>query len=326
MKKKVWITLIVVGAVALISLMVWLICMANAPAKLDTSVEPISQVNYNNYNAFSRLDYKGGELAWQHDFLRVNKLTILDDGGNTTMLTDISAPFQLAGDRIVYEKDDQLRYRIRSNGEDDLIAGDVYHFLVVEDGVLYLSGSTLYRYYWDDRNDTLAYGIYEFYYYNGRVYAVTKNDRLVEPVSPGNWREIYDFYNDQLPQRLQFQGDHAIYEFQNELHYISLTDGSTKTIPIAEGSDVSSKVGFICDEEQMYLSFQAIRYNGSIVNDIEDAHNGLWRVDSETGHQEKLSDQYFHQLYLFEGDQLFGVIDQDLYQIDTHTGRSTKIT
>ena len=327
MKKKLWIPITIIAVALLVGVIAWLCYVAVAPVNLDISVEPVSQVNYNNYDAFSRLDYKGGELAWQSDFLFVNKLTILDDSGNSTMLTGISVPFQLSGNRVVYEKNGELRWRNRNTGDEELVAADVMSFIALEDGVLFLSDRTLYQYRWDGDCATISRGVHEFFYHNQTVYIFTEDGWLVELPTTGKWRMIYDFSGKGygLPMILKFQGNYAIYEFCNVLRYISLVDGDTRTVRIAEGNHVNNRISYICDEERLFVSFQATHTDGSIVTDIQDENNGLWEIGSD-GEKIKLSNQVFEELYLFEGNQLFGVRKNNLYQIDVETGDVTRIT
>jgi len=327
MKKKLWIPLVIVIAAIMLCVSVWLVHGAITPVKLNYTVKPISQINYNNYNVFSRLDYKGTELAWQNSFLISDKLTVLDSNGSTSIVADIDAPFQLCGNRVVYLKNDELRWRDRTTGEDDLISVDVYSFLAVEDGVLYRSDSTLYRHQWGGHSTTISYGVSSFFYHNGTVYIVTEDHWLVEPLDVGNWRKIFDFQGIgySVPIELQFQGDFAIYQSHHDLHYISLIDGKTTNVPIPERASFTDRVCYICDEKSLFLSFQDTHANGSIVTDVDNVNNGLWEY-STIGLKRKLCDEVFEQLYLFEGNQLFGVRNNDLFRIDTQTGKITKIT
>lgn len=321
MKKKVWISIVALVTISLLVLVLWAFHAVQQPEKLTIAVQPVKQINYNNYYENTRLDYRGEQLAWQ----RGNKLTVLDDDGNTSGLSGIPSPFQLLEDRVVYLKNDDLMCRMRTGGTEEYLASGVVSFIALDDGVLYLSDGTLRRYTWDEQRTTLGYGLEAFFYHKETIYAVTSNRWMVELRADGTWREIYEFEELSLPMVLKFQNGYAIHQFGNELHYIALKDGTLRTLVLAEGEEVNNRIRYICDESRLFLSYQATETDGSIVTDVEDEKNGVWQI-STAGEETKLTDEVFEQLYLFEGNRLFGVRENDLFQIDTESGIVTQIT
>lgn len=326
MKKRFWIGLAAAAAALVIGFVVFIFIEAKSPAKLDLNVEPVTSVNYNNYYDHTRLDYKGGELAWQSSFLFNNKLTMLDGSGETSVLSGISAPFQLLEDRVVYEKNGDLMCRMRSTGEDELLASHVGSFLAVEDGVLYLSGTTLHKCYWSGQHATLGQGLLRFYYHHDTLYALNGDQILLRLESDGTWREQYTPDWRSWPIDLKFHGDHGVYTEQNQLCFFDLTTGDTETVRFTDRKHVNDRFIYICDDERLFVSFYATETDGSIVNKVEHPDNGVWRVDVATGEVERLCDKVFDRLYLFEGNRLFGVMDNDLFQIDVYTGQVTRVS
>jgi len=299
------------------------------PEKLDIAVEPVYEVNYNNYYEDTRLDYRGGQMAWQTGF----KLTLVKDDGTTSSLSGIPSAFQLLDDRVLYMKNDDLMCRMLSGGTDDFLSSGVSSFIALEDSVLYLSNGALRKHQWDDQDLVLGYGIEEFFYHHNKIYVITDKGWLVELQSDGTWREIYDFNQTDftLPMTLKFQKNCAIYQFSNELCFISLTDGSTKTVPLAETKSVDNHISYICDDQRLFVSFLTAEAEDSTDTAAEDSpetnkDDGVWKITGVSGEKNKLCDETFEQLYLFENNRLFGVRGNDLFQIDTETGVVTQIS
>ena len=103
------------------------------------------------------------------------------------------------------------------------------------------------------------------------------------------------------------------------LVFISMETGKTERLSIVENAGANDRAYLICDETQIFFSYHATRTNGSIVTDIESENNGVWQINAETKEVRKISDTYFHSLYLCDGI-LWGVSDGEISRIAVPSG------
>lgn len=294
---------------------------------LDIQVYPIEQVNYNNYITDNKLDYKGNQFAWQSGSSFTSKLTVLNSNGEYTVFSGITSSFQILNDRIVYKKGDKLLQRSLSDQQEQCIAQEVSEFVATENAAFYLVGSTIFQYRWMDRNTArLKDNIMQFYIHNDRLHAIEQNGSLIRLEDDGTWQNLCMLQITEYPFYVMPQGDFVISRFRNELVYTNIYTGRAETICLSEGDYANHRICFICDDQQLFVSFQATRTDGSIVRDISNADNGVWCVNFQRKQRKKLCDDTFDQLYLFANKQLFGVKDNQLFQIDTETGDVEKIS
>lgn len=298
-------------------------CMTPKEESLDFQVLPIEQVNYNNYMGMSRLDYKGNKIAWAN-----HSLTVVDDTGEHDHFSGISEPFQLLNDRIVFLKGNELFWYSPEHDKKHCISWDVSQFIATEEGVFYTTQGELYRYSWTQASsEQLQQNIELFYLHHDRLYAIDADMHLMVLDDQDRWEYLCTITTPlEIPMQFMPQGDFLITKYCNELVYTNIYTGATESIAFTQDSYANNKINYICDDQHLYVSFQATKTNGSLVRDIDHADNGVWYIDAQRNTPQKLCEEVFQELYLFEGNQLFGVIGNQIYQIDTVTGEVQEIT
>ena len=128
-----------------------------------------------------------------------------------------------------------------------------------------------------------------------------------------------------FPFRFMLQGDKIVYEHQNSLRLVSLYSGEMEEITFTKRTHANDDFVFICDKEQIFVSFCARNTNGSIVSDVKDKSNGLWKINLLTLQAEKISEETYDELFLV-GDVLFGIFENNVFQISTSTYKSVQVT
>lgn len=327
MKKKVLCIGLAIGLLVVGSLLVCLLINSARPVRITMDVKPAGQINYNNYIVDNRLDYKNNQFAWQNNSLFGSKLTLLSDSDTPSVLSGITAPFQLLKDRVVFIKNGNLLVRMLSGKQDKCISEKTTSFIAREDAVLYLSEGMLLQYNWFDQNTSvLGENVYQFFIHQDQLYVVNLDEQLLRLEQNGTWCKLYAFQMTSYPFCVMPQGNSVVYLKNNELQYVDILTGISETVCLTDGNYANNRINFICDDNSLFVSFQATETDGSIVKDVDHANNGVWSVDHQTKEKEKVCNETFSQLYLFEGNQLFGVKDDKLYQIDTESGNVTQIS
>lgn len=299
----------------------YLVHKAREVEALHIQVCPIAQVNYNNYIADNKLDYKGNQFAWQNGYAFASKMTVLNSNGEYTVHSGITNPFQILDDCVVYKQGDKLLQRSLSNQQEQCIAREVSDFVATENAVFYLAGSTLFQHSWMDRNTAkLKDNIVQFYIHNDQLHVIDQNGYLMRLEVDGTWQDLCMLQITEYPFCVMPQGNFVISLRCNELVYTDIYTGATETICLSKGHYGNNRICFICDDQQLFVSFQATQTDGSIVRDIPHTDNGIWCVNFQTKQIDKLCNDTFDQLYLFAEKQLFGVKDNQLFQIDTEIG------
>lgn len=327
MKKNVLCIILIVGILVALLSLGFTIYIVQKPDDITLTVEPVEQVNYNNYLNDNQLDFKGNHFAWLNRSVFNSQLTLLTNNGEVSNISGVSAPFQLLKDRIVFIKNRTLQSHMINSQDNQMLAENVSSFIALPDIVLYQSDGHLYRYDWDGGKSLLLYeNVQQFYIHQDQVYVIDSSFRLVRQNTDGTWTELVTLSVNALPVRFLQQGDFVVYNEINRLVFVDITTGATEVVQLVDGGYANNRMNFICDDARLFVSFQATTTDGSLVTDIDHVNNGLWSINPQTKEKTKLCEDVFEQLYLFEGNHLFGVRNNDLFQIDINTGAVTKVS
>ena len=227
----------------------------------------------------------------------------------------------------MFIKNGNLNQRIYSNTQDIRIAVNVSSFIAFKNGVLFLTEDTLFQYDWcTASSNAIGENVYSFFIHHNYIYVVDYDGNLMRLETDGTWVKLYTFQVPSYPFYVMPQGGTVIYRAYNELRFVDLATGKTEAVRLANDNYANNRVNFICDDSRLFVSFQATTTNGSIVTDVQNTSNGVWFIDPKTKEMEKLCDDVFEQLYLFDANQLFGVKNDHLFQINIETGLVTKVS
>ena len=301
---------------------------------LTFSLKESNVINYNNYtNCISNdynLDYRDGKFALSEPTLFGSKLTIFDTDEKTNVYRKFSSYFQLCGKQIVYLNSGDL---FLSNFDTQtMIASKVDTYVAHKEGIVYSINV----------GETEQFSIYWYDFESQNHVLVTENavqyclsDDKLAVLTEDSWITVYT--KEEAEKYLQIEIDKWPFDFQlcnNQIVYLNsechlkivgLDTKELHTVKLNESSLSNSRIAYICNDEQIYCSFQATHTNGSIVNSIAMKTNGIWVINSVTLEKRKICDETFERLYLFDSDLLIGIKDGDAYQIDVTTGNTLKV-
>lgn len=273
-----------------------------------------------------------------------SQLTILDDAGNYTYLNGITPPFQLFGDKVVYEKYGNLMMRDIATGKNERIARNVDIFIAYDQSIYYLTYYTWNQQEQSGSNALFAYdlmsgetrtmhkNISTFYIKNEKVYAFSFDgsfgieDLMEMPLEGGEAKKLHEFHASSLPYHVKACQEYIVYKEDNGIVFENIHTGKKQSVTVAKREYIRNRIDFICDDKFVYVSYQTTKANGSIVSAIEDEANGLYKIDPQTLAIEKLSSETYDFLYLFDGDQLFANKGNKLFKLDCETGQATELT
>lgn len=297
--------------------------------KVPYQPEELATVNYNNYLQDNLIDYKGNMFACLEKELFASKLVLTDNMGDTKQVDGIYAPFQLYKDCVVFLKGNQLRLKELTEGNTLKIASGVQHFLVYKDLVLYLSEmNQLYAYDLLQEEQRLLYeDVIQYCMHQEKLFVVDKNDMLVElSLSDNSKKEICSLEIQAYPFTIMSQGQYLVIDYApNSLGFLDIESSEIKSFSLTDSQYANHKITFICDDSYVFFSFQATKTNGSIVTDIVDDNNGVWKINPQTLEKEKIVSETFDTLYLFEEKLLFGTKNNMIYKIDIEDKQITRI-
>ena len=327
MKKRTIFISVIVGIGILLAIGLWFALDTLKPEHLEINVKPVQSVNYNNYVLDNCLDCKKGVLAWQSNSLFLPKLTLISQHDDVSALLGITAPFQLLDDRVVYIKNGTLKVTHLNNKQDEQIAKDVSSFIATENRILYLSEDFLLQYEFDTKEKcVLGDNVYQFIMYQEKVYVVGIDSQLKLLETDGSWSIIYTFKETDVPLYVMMYENAVVYLQLNELKFVDLYTGQIESVRLSDDNYANNRICYICDNDSLFVSFQATKTDGSIVRDIDHPYNGVWSVNLHTKEKKKLIGETFQQLYLFDATLLFGVQDSQLYQISLDNGDVIRIS
>lgn len=334
MKKKLWI--IITGSVVAIALLIGVVLwFVLQPADIHLTVTNTDHINYNNYTNLSdvatNLDYRNGKFTCSQEYYVASKLTMWDHTGQSRVLWGCGSNYQLQNDMVVYKKYGDLYIR-DFEGEAIKIVKNVESYIVHESGIVYsryVNGSMLLDIYWYDLDTQKETQI------QSKVGGYCIADDKLVIYDPYGWVSVYtqdecvrDVQIESLapPETIQLRGNELIYaKSDNELELVDLYTGNTRSVVIYEACR-TAKTSFICDDQSIFVSFQAIKYDGSIVTDVSTEGNGVWYINPETLEKKKICDRYFSRLYLFNGDVLLGIDEyNNVYQISIEDGTVSEL-
>ena len=327
MKKKVVIIGIIVSIGVLLMFILCSFIGALRPEQLNIEVKPMHSVNYNNYVVDNCLDYKSGVLAWQSNSFWGPKITVVSQNNDTTVLRGITAPFQILDNRIIHIKNGTLISTTINNQRNEQIGKNVSSFLANKNRVLFLSNNHLVQYELDSKNTcTLKENVYQFFLHHDMLYTIDMEGRLSQLTTDGIWYEKFTIPDMNYPFYAMPCENALIYLWQNELRVVDLSDGTIEKISLSDNSYANNRIVYICDDRNLFVSFQATETDGSIVKDVNHSDNGTWRINLQTMEKERVLYETFQQLYLFDGSLLMALKDNQLYQICIENGNVIRIS
>ncbi len=290
-------------------------------------------INYNNYVNMDEfagyMDYRDGVLMYETlSFYGVfdSKVNRITESGTQTV-EGLTAPFQMTENGFVYKNDSNLIYR-DLQGKETVIKEDVYRFVVYKSIVLY----QLY-YTWDYdneesyRDELFVYDLTtdktEIFFENPGEYVIYKDclyitddemsDAALYKISLDTREKqfICNIEITEYPYSFQISNDTLIMpqlytEESGEDHFglLNLNTLQTTTLPIYGGL---YDLYFICEGDTIYYSYEGIIRDGSLnFPDKDNEHNGTWKINMNTGEEERISDEIYTRLYLFDKTHLYG--------------------
>ena len=310
-----------------------LVVFSFIPEPIDLTVETEIGKNYNNYTnqfygAGECIDCYNGRIIFKGNQLFAKSIYQTDDTASVIHLAD--APMQLTGQYIYYCQFGKLKQKSATTQELITIASRVKMFIALDHTVYFLSGDSygcqlsMYNISTKDIN-TLCENINTIYYHNGHIYAIDVDGHLLRFNEDNTYVEAYSINIPQIPFVVQFSGDYLLYESFNRFYVINLITSETKCISLVDSVHANDQISYICDDENLYVSYQATDTNGSFVKKVVDDANGLWHINLHTQDKEKLCDKTFVNLFLFDADLLIGYDGAQWYRIDTKNGQTTKL-
>lgn len=273
-------------------------------------------VNYNNYQFNTmRLDHKDGKFAWVDGIW----LTIADSGGKTDRHFYRGTQFQLYRHGVVYLDNGKLEL-CETGKKSVVIASDVSDFIVKDDSIIYDDKNDLYSY--DITSNTskkLAENVISFCVSGDKLIVLSNNpngglmDTIFTVYSNGVAVETLNFTVPYIPFKFMAAGDNIVFESDNSIIFLNIKTGERGSIALSERT-TQDKIRYILNDDVLYVSYQARKYNGSLVSDLDHEDNGVWKVDLSTREKVKISDKTFDELYLF-GDMLVLVKANDIFYL-----------
>lgn len=314
-------------------LAVFFVVYFSIPEPIDLTVETEGQRNYNNYTyqnyiGGNYIDCNNGNIIHKKGW--VLSRTTLQTVDGVSVMYGIDSPFQLTDEYIYYCQFRKLKQKSLATQEVVTIASKVEAFIALDDAVYYLSGDTfghqLSKYdLCTKSNKSLCDNIDTIYYHNDHVYALDVDGHLLQFNESGTSTEVYTFDIPHRPFYIQFQGDCVLYENSNRFYFVNLTTKEVQIVALVDSMHANDRITYICDDNDLFVSYQATATNGSFVKDVPDDANGVWRVDPQTLEKEKLCDETFESLFLFSNDLLIGARDRQWYCISTENGQITRL-
>lgn len=312
--------------------------------KVDFDIAVFTDCNYNNYNIIGNtIDYRYGRFAWVDNSFMSSVIAVQSSDGDTSYIRgyrDIEQ-IQLAEEGIYFLSDFQLYLKAYTEASSvELIAEEVASFIVTEEYVFY---------------GTYVVDTPSAFKPSGHVNLMCKNKKTKETTL---FSEDVDFYcidNNGLYVKTTYsESDVTVYTAEGSYSKVRLKDGAYlsaqccgdflaycndtalhfikdgmedfDTILLCDDGHKYANVAGICDKEQFYVSYHAVRYPAVEPVEIDSPSNGLWKIDPKAGAKELLSHSTYDELYSFGSYGLFGVKDGKIYKISAEDGSAFKIS
>lgn len=326
MKKKS-IVLLLIGVVVLTFLVVtFVFTMNDYNQTLAFTPKETTKINYNNYATSNSVDYRNGRFAWSTGTVLGVTGTVVNSDGKVQKIHGAGEQIQLFDGGTVFLNQNTLTINKERKSR---IAKNVDSFMAIGTGILYsqLSDSYEKTLYWYDAETETSKAVAQ----NVAAYCADEQKLLV--LDNSGWVTLYSEATAEKKLQLEIQSypivmmlqnDCLLYRLSNRLCLWNPDTGTAKEILLSEGEYVNDRMSFICDKDRIVCSFQATRTDGSIVTDIDSPNNGVWSIDPLTLKKQKLCNETFEELYLFD-DMLVGKNEKGIYQISLADGELTKI-
>lgn len=331
MKKKL---IIPIAIVLVLAITFTVFSVINSKVSVAFTPSKISGVNYNNYTfkydfvdaPCQYIDYKDNKFAFIESNLFGSKLLIKDDAGKITTIKGVTAPFQLIDNSVAYKQNSTLYFK--EENTNNLISKNVHHFLAYQDKVIYTKhislddGENLYVYNTKTKKSELLFkkaGIFcieedtlylfkvdddknSLYKINLKDYNTTKVDGVVL------WGSI---------GKIMVSNNHLIYlNDSNKIEIINLKSKKSKAVSLTTQNTYHDNISFVGDNNKIFCSIQAIYLDGPSSKKVDSQYNGTYKIDLKTYEKQKITDEVFDELYLFENNQLFGIKDKQIININ----------
>ncbi len=300
--------------------------------KITITPKNIDSINQNNFTTKNNtVDYFNGNFAYISSGLFGDCLNIVNANGICKKIQDVDKNFKLLKDALIYIKNGDLCIENLHNKSKKIIANDVYEFLVDNNNVYYHSNtkeSQLCAYNLRfKKTKVLATNIDSFSVNNDRVYIVDNHGELYSINIDCNEKTHYDFAPPYFSvyQPIALCENAFLYKTSNHIYTYSFDTNNSKTICIEDDCDNSHLSSFICNDNTIYLTYQAVEYDGSLVKEKQHQNNGIWQINPKSAENKKVSDAVFDRLYLFDDEVLIGTNHNGIYQINVETGGITEM-
>lgn len=314
-------------------------CIAgcNLFSPIDLQIPAETPINYNNYSDYCCFDSRNDHFIRCNLYFPGN--AILQTPDNSTSIVSAESNVQLTDSYLYYIRNYKLMRRNLSSGKTNTIASNVSSYLALEDTIYYISidfntyQSSLVKYDLSTDNCTTLIcdedlSIESINYHDGHFYALLDDygtERLLRFDDAGAYTTVCAFEITSFPYNAQISRNFLLYDSGNSLVFVNLTSGARNTISISERAHAIDSLVYICNDNHVFVSFQATKTDGSFVSDIDHADNGLYHINPQTRERTKLSSETFDVLYLFSDDILIGNQNGKWVKIDTHTGITTPL-
>lgn len=326
LKKCIFITVLIAISIAcIVALIISLFHVADAfsnPGSLTITPSTDITVNYNNYilNTGS-FDYKYGMFAWSYN----DDLNIVDNTDTSKKIENVGNTFQLHLKGVVYLKHGRLTL-VDENNNHSLIAENVEKFIVRRNEILYTScaescDSRLYVCNTETMQSIeLSENVVAFSVDEGQMYVLTRNtakglmDGTLTVFSGNKPTKTVDFHLPYLPFDFMVVGETIIFENENDMVLFDLKEEKETRLSISDRT-IRDELVYIANNKYIFVSYQSLEYDGSIIKESKHEANGLWRIDLSTMQKEKISDNTFENLFLCGNDFLVGTIQGDVYTV-----------
>ncbi len=284
--------------------------------------------NYNNYATYHSFDYRYGKFAQVTYDDDTFILTVTDRDGNTETIDHRSDEFlpsfsvQLS-DRCMYLlRDDALYRRAYGKEEETLIATEVYRFVANEKAVYYHTPSGLFCFDIVRSEHTLIAARHGEYCVStdGVWYTVHAPEHML--YFYGNDKSTSEYAMPDIScQYFQYHDGKIVFLDGGTLYQFEIQSGQLRSVKLMD--EPNPEAYLICTDKAYYVSLQKYFY-GAAAHPVEDASNGIWKIDPDTLYANKLCDTIHGKLFDADGTLLLSD-GEKLYRISTDDGTITRV-
>lgn len=326
MKKRNIIILLTILIILPLIVVTWFYTMNNYNQTLEFNPKENLAINYNNYVTRNFIDYRNGQFIWTANTIFGVTATVVDADGEIQKINGIGRHIQLMNGGTAFLKGNTL---VTNKERRNNVAKNVDSFIVIGNGILYTQISESYdkNLYWYNTKTETSKVVAQ----NIAAYCADEEKLIV--LDDSGWLTQYSattvekktkLESHSYPVVLMLQNNCVIYKALNKLCILNLDTATIQEVALSENEYANNRISFICDSNRIIYSFQATRTDGSIVVDTESSYNGVWIINTITLEKQKICNETFEKLYLWE-DILIGENEQRIYQINITTGETVKI-